>query len=413
MTDYILTSDSRQNDLVNKKIKKDMDYICTHVKRLLGKNLYALLLCGGFGRGEGSVTIRAKTIHIVNDYDFTVVLNAKTRLHYLWLYKKFHTPLEALAHRLAAQLDIKQVDLSPKPLSYFRDTNLRIENYEVKNGNILVYGKDNPALLMPQWQAKDIPLYEGTWLFRNRGLGLILAALYFMASPKVAHDKKENFVIECNKASLAVGDGVLLLKKKYHHLYNERLNRAIEIDFSDIPMGETIRQNYINALKQKLQPDFSRYSQIDLKTWWYDTREIFLNFFHYYEQKRLNQQFDTWEEYAALPTPENRINLKTAAGKLIRSVGDDFSFDWFQTTLEKSSPTFSIRLIALLLDAIHREGFDISAMKKAASVLKVTLNGSSKSNWLFLARLILNDIHPGGEVGQTLAEMAGSDTGSS
>lgn len=411
MINYTLTPDNRQNDLVNKKIQKDIDYICTHVKRILGKNLYALLLCGGFGRGEGSVTLQEETVHIVNDYDFTVVLNAKTRLHYLRLYKKFHPPLETLAHELAAHLDIKQVDLSPKPLFYFRNTDLRIENYEVKNGNVFVYGKDNPTRLMPQWQAKDIPLYEGTWLFRNRGLGLILAAFYFIASPKVADDKKENFITECNKANLAAGDSVLLLKKEYHHLYNERLNRAREIDFTDIPMGEVIKENYINALRQKLHPDFSRYTQIDFKDWWYDTKQIFINFFHYYEEKRLNQQFETWEKYADLFTPENRINLKTAAGKLIRSTGDGVSFDLFRTTLKKSSPTYSIRMVALLLASIHKNGFDTGTIKKAASLLGVTPNGPSKSDWLFLSRLLLAEIHPGGEVGQTLAALTGSDAG--
>ncbi len=31
----------------------------------------------------------------------------------------------------------------------------------------------NPTLFMPPWEVCDIPLFEGTWLFRNRGVGLV------------------------------------------------------------------------------------------------------------------------------------------------------------------------------------------------------------------------------------------------
>jgi len=76
MTNFTRTTDPAENNMVNKKIQCDLDYICSKVKRLLGNNLHSILLCGGFGRGEGSVTITGSMVHIVNDYDFTVVFNA-------------------------------------------------------------------------------------------------------------------------------------------------------------------------------------------------------------------------------------------------------------------------------------------------------------------------------------------------
>jgi len=111
MIDFTRTADPKINTIINKKIQHDLDYICRKVKRLLGKNLHSILLCGGFGRGEGSITISKGKVHIVNDYDFTIVLNTFSKIKYIRLYHQFHLPLEALAKELADTLDIKQVDL--------------------------------------------------------------------------------------------------------------------------------------------------------------------------------------------------------------------------------------------------------------------------------------------------------------
>ncbi len=389
---------------VNKKIQNDIDYICSKVNDLLGNQLYCILLCGGFGRGEGSVTVKNNLVHIVNDYDFTVVLNAKNKLHYLWLYKKIQGPLEKLAQSLAQELDIKQVDLSPKPLSYFKQTTLKIENYEVKKGHLLVFGKKNPTQSMPSWKPDKIPLFEGTWLFRNRGAGLLLAALYFMDTQKVKRSDNENFIIECTKAQLAMGDAVLLLKKRYHHLYNKRLITTRTLDLADIPFGEEIKNRYQKSLVQKLNPDFEKYMKIDLVDWWYDAANLFLKFFMHYEQKRLGQSFDSWIDYTSLTKPEDRLDIKMLAGRLAKSTGSISSLKSIQSSIKKSNPSYGISLVALVLFSAVSHKFDIPAMNKAAQLFNMKLTGHPKSDWILLARVVLNEIHPGGEAGRVIAE---------
>jgi len=284
---YTVNANEQLHAKINAKVQADLEIITARVAELLGDRLYALLLCGGFGRGEGSVVVDGKGVHIVNDYDFTVVLNAKNRFHYLKLYKEVHAPLERLAVELAAELDIKQVDLSPKPLSYFTgNQGLKIENYEVKMGHVLLYGDRDPTQDMPAWQAADIPLFEGTWLFRNRGAGLLLAALYFMDGGEMPDSKKENFIIECTKAHLAMGDAALLYNRRYHHLYHKRYDIMENLDISAIPAGEDVRARYRAALNQKLSPEFDRYLQRDMRKWWFDVTDSFEQFFKFYEQER-------------------------------------------------------------------------------------------------------------------------------
>ncbi len=407
---YTIAGNGRMNKRINDKVQADMDYISGRVADLLGDRLHAILLCGGFGRGEGSVVVDEDRIHIVNDYDFTIVLNSKNRLHYLKIYKEIYAPLELLAVELAEDLDIKQVDLSPKPLSYFtKEKHLKIENYEVRQGHVLLYGDQDPTGSMPCWQAEDIPLFEGAWLFRNRGTGLLLAALYFQACSEFDASKKENFIIECNKAHLAMGDAVLLLNRSYHHLYHKRYGVMKQLDLSNIPSGEDVKDRYREALNQKLYPDFNRLLKKDLKGWWFDVTRSFEKFFKFYEQERLGVKFENWIEYAELAKPEDRPDIKVLAAKFIKAERAGISLKKVVEIYRKSKKSFSISLIPLVLFSLHEDSIntdnsiDKAMVNKAAELLNLNLSGEPKQDWLMLAKAVLNEIHPGGEVAAVLA----------
>ena len=388
-----------QNAAVDAKIQSDMNYITGQVINLLGDYVHSILLCGGFGRGEGSVVKKNNYIHIVNDYDFTIVLNAKNRPHYAMLYKKFHAVLEAIAVQLASELEIKQIDLGLKPLYYFSNEKfLRIENYEVKKGHILIVGDEDPTEKMPNWRAEEIPLFEGTWLFRNRGLGMLIAALYFLNKEGIPEDKKENFVVECTKAQLAMGDSILLLKGSYHHLYNERLKRAADIDIEDIPEGIEILAGYTEALRHKLRPDFNKFYQRDLREWWFTiTRQMDI-FYRYFEQKRLNTRFDDWDDYTSLPKPEDRFQLKIFFRKILRENYSFLSFTQLKDKFQKSRRSYSIALIPLILFSLEKDRYALQLMQKAARLIGKSKPAAIREDWLDLAKAVLNEIHPGGEV---------------
>ena len=108
---------------IDAKIKKDQDYINFRVLDLLGNDVHSIILCGGFGRGEGTVLIQDDKIHIVNDYDITIVLKEHNPIKYAWLYKRYYDQLQALTSQLAKELQMKQIDISLKSISYFKNHN--------------------------------------------------------------------------------------------------------------------------------------------------------------------------------------------------------------------------------------------------------------------------------------------------
>lgn len=388
---------------INAKVEKDQEYINSHVLDLLGDHVHSILLCGGFGRGEGTVEVRGDEIHIVNDYDITIVLKERNRLKYAGLYRKYHAPLEALAVKLAKDLQMKQIDLALKHLSYFEQPAiLKIENYEVKMGHVLTYGEEDPTEAMPDWRAEDIPLFEGTWLFRNRGAGMLIPVLYFMRDGGIPKEKKENFVIECNKAQLAMGDSILLLKQRYHNLYSERLRCLDKLDVSDVMEGEKLLSHYREALEQKLKPNFVKFYRRDLIAWWFEIVDLMDHFYRFYESKRLGVVFNDWIEYSELYKPEDKFEMKGFLGSMIRKPRALFSMNELQMNYRKAKKSYTIALVPLILFSFKEGRERPLYMAKAADLLGVSVNGKGEEAWLNLVRAFLRVWHPGGEAGNVI-----------
>ncbi len=397
-----------KNPKVDAKIAQDQEYINSHTLSLLGDHVHSILLCGGFGRGEGTVEVRGDEIHVVNDYDITIVLKERNRLKYAMLYRKYHAPLQALAEKLAMDLKMKQVDLCLKPLAYFENqATLKIENYEVKQGHVVTHGEDDPTQCMPDWKPEDIPLFEGTWLFRNRGAGMLIPALYFMCEEGTPEHKKENFVIECGKAQLAMGDSILLLNRRYHHLYSERLHSLDTLYVSDVPDGEKIVMHYREALEQKLQPDFQKFYERDLVAWWFEIVGLMDHFYRFYESKRLEVVFNDWIEYSDLSKPEDRFETKGFLGSMIRKPRALFSNNKLWMNYRKAKKSYTIALVPLILFSHQRDMFYSSYMARAASLLGVSMDGNGREDWLNLVRTFLRIWHPGGKAGNAIKLQTG------
>lgn len=393
------------NDVeIDQKIQTDLDYIASEIVELLGEHADVILLYGGFGRGEGGVVVENGDVRIVNDYDIFIISSKRTKLGYLRLYRKYNKSLNKLAVRLAKELSIKQIDLGFKPYWYFCDADaVRVENYEVKQGNVLLYGKSNPTKLMPEWRASDLPLFDGAWLFRNRGVGMLLAALYFIKNGEIPENKIEYFIIECTKAQLAMGDSTLLLKGEYSCSYQERLNIAHSLSESAIPVaGLNLKTNYIEALNQKLKPNFSQYEERDLVKWWFDIAEAMDAFYKYYEAKRIDSAFASWDHYSLADREESSFEYKAFVSRMIRKDSSLFSIQAITTNIKRSRKSYSMSLVPLALFSLKKDGFDRRLLDSLSDFLDIELGPDDKENWINCAVGVLDEIHPGGEAANVI-----------
>lgn len=384
------------NAAAEAKIAGDLRQIVAAVTTVVPpSSLLAMLLTGGFGRGEGSVRTTAAGVRVMNDYDLALVPRTAGEFGYVRFVRRWQGKLEALAGSLARDLGVKQVDLTVRPHRYFRrPPELRIENYEVRQGNRLLWGKTNPCAWMPDWQAADLPLFDGIWLFRNRGLGLLLARLYLeLSGGSLAPGDRENFFIECNKARLAMGDACLLARHSYHHLYRERLRRALSLATTADAAEQPVLTAYAQALEQKLWTQESHLSVGEPLKAWSALAQEFSHHFLRFETLRLGVPFTDWCQYAQTVRPESRILLRSFVLALVRSRGRHLRLAAFRANRGRN-----IEVIGLLLEAATQPGLADQALRQVAQ----TLGRPAGGDWQELVLAAIHAVHPGGEMGRVL-----------
>lgn len=291
------------NLIVDQQIDEHMNMIVKELKNILGRNLYAIILTGGFGRGEGSVLINTRnSIKIINDYDFEIVYRPTlgeliSKIHMKIKYAKALSTLET---KLARKINIKQLDFTLRSSNDYKSSSIpRLADYDTKYGHIILYGNNNPASLMPNFKAADIPPFEGSWLLRNRGIGLLLAYFYLNRDKTPDCQATDNFYIEINKALLAMGDALFIINKCYHHSYQHRLDTIESLDHLSFNRISELIKLYKVAAEHKLRPKQDTFNHFEDKELWHLVTDLYIDLFIYYESERQKIEFNSIEHYVS------------------------------------------------------------------------------------------------------------------
>jgi hypothetical protein len=277
-----------------------LDRVTGEVAALLGRELQAIVLAGGYGRGEGGAYRAGGAYRLVNDLDVLVFVQGSLRQ----ARARYGAPLERLSHRLLAHgRGLKEIDLVLASAWQYR---FLVPNtvgyYEIAHGHQTVYGDLDLARTMPGRDPARLPLYEGTNYFRNRGSGLLIAALYWLNDGLGSAERRQNYQIELQKACQAMGDACLLVAGQYHFSYRERRDRFRRLSAGafGIPpeLFDRVARLYEPAVDQKLVPHFEWPGDGEMVERWFEVRDTFGAFFAWYEAARLGRTFAGWGDYA-------------------------------------------------------------------------------------------------------------------
>jgi len=243
MTIYTIHNDPK----VDIRIEQDLQQIVTELCDTFS-DVYAVILAGGFGRGEGTVVFTNGTPRPVNDYDLVVVTEQT--------YQELE-PLERLGQSIAKVLGIDFVDFALIAVDSLSKLSPTIFNFELKHGSRVVFGPESVLDLIPDYQANEIPSREGMILLMNR-MGDILGRHHPFINVKELTSRELEFIsIPLHKALLACGDSLLMMHDLYHASYRkrlaalEKLRREGELSFISSKDLNRIRF----AFKQKLAPE--------------------------------------------------------------------------------------------------------------------------------------------------------------
>jgi len=253
----------------------------------------AIALAGGFGRGEGGVIMREGRPAPVNDYDITLTIPRSS----IFLKRRVRPVLAGLSDRLEKQLGIA-VDLDARDPKDLAGASNIIIWHEIQAGHRILWGDREAFRPMPPLDPAKIPLWDGTLLLFNRSGGLLLAKRMLLINDFADAGRRMYFVIQLSKAVLAWGDCLLIREGRYCASYAERMERAHELNLSDVPRGQEVIRRYKEMLELKVRPDFSPYVSRNLRTWFDECAARHGEFFKWWEEQRFGRKFADWREYS-------------------------------------------------------------------------------------------------------------------
>ncbi|MBA7490123.1 hypothetical protein ES702_00658 [subsurface metagenome] len=392
------------NSETDKAVETALNRVVDRILSLMDGHLDAIVLTGGFGRGEGGVICENGRFRPVNDFDIVVIVSKG----YLRSCKRFARQLQELGEKLTPVCGVKQMDIGISHPLRFRFAPNLVESYEIRNGHKVLWGDIDLKQLMPPLPAERLPLLDGAIYFLSRGSGLLIPALYFLPNRKVARRHRENLVIELDKACIAIGDALLLLRRQYHYSYVERQQRMEAMDMHDVPEAERVRACYVEAVQRKLRPQFDWAGDTVMMDRWFWVRDLFGRFFLRFEGRRLKKRFEDWEAYSRFVEQNVRDPLGDQMRRFLRVVVRSGIFKTFtkkeREKLSRKSQPFRWATMPTILFSLERDNVDSKLMNRGRTLLSLRQTEPTVNAWEETARVYLAVFHREGVVKELLQE---------
>jgi predicted nucleotidyltransferase len=275
----------------------------------------AVILLGGYGRGEGTPFIRSDGSQApFNDYDLVIVVKTIS-IQITLLFQR-------LEKELTEQLGIP-VDLCPYALHALASREFSLLNYEMKHGHMVILGDDNVLDAMPNYDTATIPVSEGARLLMNRGKLLLDIKRRLATAQPLSEDERICFIKFINKVLLAFGDAALLAAGKYDISYAVKKQRISAI--APMPDRDFIIAGYLSAIEIKEWGDYQKLVDYDLDRQLRQTLDVFSRFLPWYRTQYARRECSIPKALAlnlkwnkCLSTRHPREKLYDALGDLLQ-----------------------------------------------------------------------------------------------
>jgi len=270
----------------------------------LGQSLWALVLGGGYGRGEGGVWLREGKEWPYNDLDlFLLVHRSPPRGCLKDLSQEYH-------RRLGVEVDFSR-PYRPSELARWPGCQMY---YDLVHGHQVLAGDIDWVRQTSTACWLHPPPLEASRLLLNRGAGL-LWALRVEGGQSSAPD--QDFVRRnLYKLWQSLGDALLLLYRQYQAPYSGREQRLARLLEKQTRLPDWPQEKYAESLRFRLgpNPSFARPHLEHLER----ASECWLSLFLHCEKVRLKGDWNHFEEYLADPRPREPRSWKNVLRNLRR-----------------------------------------------------------------------------------------------
>ncbi len=198
------------SDLFNQEVGKITNSFAEEIRTAVGTSFKALILGGGYGRGEGACVIIDGRESLYNDLDLFLITADSMELT---------DKIKHIAHRYEEILGI-DVDIGkPLPLKELRSLPHQLMWQDLIAGHMVLAGDEEILRAnAPVWRGKKLPKGEALRLMLNRGSGLLQAIIQaHEMSLNTKHQLPDSDFMRRNyhKCTLAFGDSLLITYENY------------------------------------------------------------------------------------------------------------------------------------------------------------------------------------------------------
>lgn len=253
---------------VEKKLRKDLDFIVESLTHYYNEGLISIFLVGGYGRDEGAwIGVEEENNTNVipyNDYDIAVVVEKKQ--------KKEH--IKKIENKLALNMDVKWIDIAEYTVNDLQKLSPTIKNYDLKYASKFLYGEDHVLSYIPEMESSEIQAHDIFVLFKTRLYTLFGS---FGAKGLVKMDVDEEFFFrnQMAKSILAIVDCVLVQNKSYNASYKERVKLL-----SNYTSNNSLIALANWALEEKLYPRYVGMTSSEIQSLYLEVNSLFFKYFY-------------------------------------------------------------------------------------------------------------------------------------
>lgn len=283
------------SDALEARLAELCDSVAQGVRDIVPANeLVALVLGGGYGRGQGGVLLVETGDAPYNDLEFYVFIRGNPAVN----DGRFKERLAALGAKLTPHAGL-HVEFKVTSTQALRAGPVTMFSYDLVSGHRILIGDER---IFKGCEAhadpKNIPSHEATRLLFNRCTGLLFAEAVFR-KPALTPEDVDFIGRNVAKAQLAMGDVLLTLRGEYHWSVERR--RAA-LDLLEIPQPPewlaTIRQHHAAGADFKLHPRQVAPKGVNARARQVEVTSLAQRVWLWLENRRLGKNFPTTRDYA-------------------------------------------------------------------------------------------------------------------
>ncbi|BBM86906.1 hypothetical protein [Candidatus Uabimicrobium amorphum] len=298
----------RGSESLEKKITEIMHEVVATLKPHLREEYYvALVLIGGYGRGEGGVEIQGGEERPHNNFDFLLLTKGSGNHQ---LKSNLDKAISPLIKKYDLGMDIGMIDYqklkrSPRLVMW----------HDMYFGHKVIIGEPDCVRKLTKFARGHIIPQDIANLLVNRGTLLLINELLLQKCSTENEVIRRLIVKHVVKAIIGYGDALLFFNGAYSWSYCEKQQRMrtqdVDADFKKL---------YDDMLEFRFFPQYDKYLQQDLHKWLEELRPQLAKVHLYCEEKRFRRKL-TWDNYLQIAFAhicgEGLLSLRSTVKKLI------------------------------------------------------------------------------------------------